>query len=102
MAESTAARPALLGPRFQKDTSVGACVGLTDIALIYPLAVLATRRENGMSLRDAVAARRLHSGAWTAGTLLIPCNPPLTLPATAACPAAVELAVTGYACVRRR
>jgi hypothetical protein len=55
-----------------RDTLTGVSVGLTDIALVYPLAVLATRRENGMSLRAALAARNLHSGAWTAGTLLIP------------------------------
>lgn len=47
-------------------------MGLTDIALVYPLAVIATRRENGMSLRAALAARNLHSGGWTAGTLLVP------------------------------
>ena len=56
----------------QRDSATGVCVGLTDIALVYPLAVIATRRENGMSLRAALAARNLHSGGWTAGTLMVP------------------------------
>lgn len=43
--------------RFRRDAATGASVGLTDIALVYPLAVIATRRENGMSLRAALAAR---------------------------------------------
>jgi hypothetical protein len=79
----------------------GACVGLTDIALVYPLAVLATRRENGgrlptpcfrgnlltralpvlmhctagdtgMTLRSSLGARRYWAGGYTAGTLLVP------------------------------
>ena len=58
--------------RFRRDALTGVSVGLTDIALVYPLAVIATRRENGMSLRAALAARNLHSGGWTAGTLLVP------------------------------
>ena len=57
---------------FRRDAATGVSVGLTDIALVYPLAVIATRRENGMSLRAALAARNLHSGGWTAGTLLVP------------------------------
>jgi hypothetical protein len=58
--------------RLRRDASTGVCVGLTDIALVYPLAVLATRRENGLSMRSALGQGRLHSGALTAGTLLIP------------------------------
>ena len=58
--------------RLQRDARTGVCVGLTDIALVYPLAVLATRRENGLSLRNALAQGRLHSGGLTAGTLLVP------------------------------
>ena len=58
--------------RLRRDSATGVSVGLTDIALVYPLAVIATRRENGMTLRAALAARNLHSGGWTAGTLLVP------------------------------
>ena len=61
-----------LGSQLRRDAATGVCVGLTDIALVYPLAVIATHRENGMSLRAALAARNLHSGGWTAGTLLVP------------------------------
>ena len=73
---SGAAAAAMAGDRFRanlrRDSATGVCVGLTDIALVYPLAVIATRRENGMSLRAALAARNLHSGGWTAGTLMVP------------------------------
>ncbi|EKX33125.1 hypothetical protein GUITHDRAFT_120692 [Guillardia theta CCMP2712] len=54
------------------DAKVGAAVGVTDVALVYPLAVLATRREAGMPMRTALAQGRLWAGGWTAGTLLIP------------------------------
>eukprot|EP00960_Hanusia_phi_P019112 563342-Hanusia_phi.AAC.3 len=55
-----------------KDTQVGAAVGVTDVAFVYPLAVLATRREAGMSMKAALSQGRLWAGGWTAGTLLIP------------------------------
>ena len=57
---------------FQKDATVGTCVGLTDIALVYPLAVLATRREAGISMAAALKQGRFWAGGWTAGSLLIP------------------------------
>ena len=51
---------------------VGMSVGLTDVALVFPLAVIATRRENGLSLKQALKARNFHAGAPTAATLLLP------------------------------
>jgi hypothetical protein len=57
---------------FRKDAAVGTCVGLTDIALVYPLAVLATRREAGISMSAALKQGRFWAGGWTAGSLLIP------------------------------
>ena len=85
---------------FVRDCSTGACVGVTDIALVYPLAVIATRRENGLPLLAAIKQGRFWAGGlillilvfsplicdwlcsiveislivagWTAGTLLIP------------------------------
>ena len=48
----------------------GLCVGATDIACVYPLAVLATRRENGMSLLQALRMGKLYSGVLTAGSLV--------------------------------
>jgi hypothetical protein len=56
----------------RKDATVGTCVGLTDIALVYPLAVLATRREAGISMAAALKQGRFWAGGWTAGSLLIP------------------------------
>lgn len=56
----------------QRNALTGVAVGLTDIATVYPLAVLATRRENGIGLGVAVRMGRLHSGAMTAGTLMVP------------------------------
>ena len=50
----------------------GGAVGLMDIAFVYPLAVLATRRECGLALRAALEQRRFWSGGATAGTLLVP------------------------------
>jgi hypothetical protein len=50
----------------------GVCVGLSDIALFYPLAVLATRRECGLSMVEAIAQRNFWSGGWTCGTMLVP------------------------------
>ena len=52
--------------------ATGAAVGLMDVAFIYPLAVLATRRECGLSVRSAIAQRHFWSGGLTAGTLLVP------------------------------
>ena len=57
---------------FRKDAAVGTSVGLTDIALVYPLAVLATRREAGVSMREALKQGRFWAGGWTAGSLLVP------------------------------
>ena len=37
-----------------QDATVGTCVGITDIALVYPLAVLATRREAGIPMTAAL------------------------------------------------
>ena len=59
-------------PSAWRGPAVGACVGLTDVAFVFPLAVLATRRENGQSLRAALARGNLHAGAATAATLLLP------------------------------
>ncbi|KAJ1492229.1 hypothetical protein T484DRAFT_2992349 [Baffinella frigidus] len=56
----------------RREMATGACVGITDIAAVYPLAVLATRRENGMTLAAAVRARSFWAGGYTAGTLLVP------------------------------
>jgi hypothetical protein len=50
----------------------GVCVGLSDIALCYPLAVLATRCECGLSFRMALRQGNYWSGGWTCGTLLVP------------------------------
>ena len=47
-------------------------VGLSDICVVYPIAVLATRRECGIPLARALAQGRLWSGGWTAATLLVP------------------------------
>eukprot|EP00051_Salpingoeca_urceolata_P009792 m.118985 g.118985 ORF g.118985 m.118985 type:complete len:302 (-) comp16449_c1_seq1:128-1033(-) len=58
--------------RMARSAGVGVCVGLTDVAFVYPLAVLATRRENGMPFRTAIAARSFHAGGLTAATLLLP------------------------------
>eukprot|EP00961_Rhodomonas_salina_P176492 2378821-Rhodomonas_salina.7 len=55
-----------------RDVATGFCVGVTDIALVYPLAVIATRRENGIGMRAALSQGRFWAGGWTAGTLLIP------------------------------
>ena len=49
-----------------------ACTGLTDIILVYPLAVIATRREAGMAMVAALKQGRFWAGGWTAGSLLIP------------------------------
>jgi len=46
--------------------------GLTDIAMVYPLAVLATRREAGITMAAALKQGRFWAGGWTAGSLLIP------------------------------
>lgn len=53
-----------------RDVAVGALVGVTDIASVYPLAVLACRREAGMSMRQALAAGRFWSGAATQSILI--------------------------------
>jgi hypothetical protein len=57
---------------FARDAATGACVGFTDIVCVYPLAVLATRRECGATLKDAISQGRFWAGGWTAGTLLVP------------------------------
>ncbi len=54
-----------------KSVLVGVGVGVLDLSLVYPLAVLACRREAGQSLGAAVRAGRLWSGA-TAQLSLIP------------------------------
>lgn len=51
---------------------VGAAVGLTDVAVVYPWAVIATRRENGQALRHAIGQGRLWSGGMAASTMLLP------------------------------
>ena len=48
----------------------GFCVGATDIALFYPLAVLATRRENGKTIMQALRMGKYYSGGLTAGALV--------------------------------
>jgi hypothetical protein len=53
-----------------RNVATGALVGVLDTSFVYPLAVLATRRENGMSLRASVQAGRLYAGALTAATLV--------------------------------
>ena len=55
-----------------RNAATGAFVGVLDTAFVYPLAVLATRRENGMTLRASIAAGRLYAGGLTAATLIIP------------------------------
>ena len=52
--------------------ATGLAVGLTDVALVFPLAVLATRRECGLSLRTAIGQGKFWAGGLTAATLLIP------------------------------
>jgi hypothetical protein len=47
---------------FLRDCATGACVGVTDIALVYPLAVIATRRENGLPLLAAIKQGRYWAG----------------------------------------
>ncbi len=47
---------------FLRDCTTGACVGVTDIALVYPLAVIATRRENGLPLLAAIKQGRFWAG----------------------------------------
>ena len=49
-----------------------AVTGLTDIALVYPLAVLATRREAGITMAAALKQGRFWAGGWTAASLFIP------------------------------
>lgn len=57
---------------FARDAATGTCVGFTDIAFVYPLAVIATRRECGVSFGEVIAQRKFWAGGWTAGTLLVP------------------------------
>jgi hypothetical protein len=52
---------------FVRDCATGACVGVTDIALVYPLAVIATRRENGLPLLAAIKQGRF----WAGGLILL-------------------------------
>ncbi len=47
---------------FLRDCATGACVGITDIALVYPLAVIATRRENGIALLAALKQGKFWAG----------------------------------------
>jgi hypothetical protein len=51
---------------------VGVGVGFSDTAVLYPMMVLATRREAGASLRDALGAGKLWSGGLTYLSLGIP------------------------------
>ncbi len=48
-----------------RDCAIGASVGVTDIAAVYPLAVIATRRENGLPLLAALKQGRF----WAGGSL---------------------------------
>ena len=50
-----------ISPLF-RDCAIGASVGVTDIAAVYPLAVIATRRENGMPLLAALKQGRFWAG----------------------------------------
>ena len=50
---------------FLRDCATGASVGITDIAAVYPLAVIATRRENGLPLISAIRQGRFWAGGWT-------------------------------------
>ena len=59
-------------PSALRHALTGGAVGILDVALVYPLAVLATRRECGLALRSAVRQGRFWSGGATAGTLLVP------------------------------
>ena len=52
--------------------ATGVLVGVADICFVFPLAVLATRRENGLSLSRAIRMKNFWSGGFTAGSLLIP------------------------------
>jgi len=51
---------------------VGASVGVLDTAFVYPVAVLAVRRECGTSLRAALKQGNYWAGASTALALLVP------------------------------
>ena len=51
---------------------IGGAVGFADIAFVYPLSVLAVRRECGLSFRDALKRKNFWSGGSTAATLLVP------------------------------
>ncbi|GBG26383.1 Hypothetical Protein FCC1311_026042 [Hondaea fermentalgiana] len=53
-----------------RDVAVGAMVGVTDICFVYPLAVLACRREAGMSMRQSLRAGNYWSGASTQSILI--------------------------------
>jgi len=68
----SAIRSILRSSAFARDAATGTCVGFTDIAFVYPLAVIATRRECGISLTKAIGQRNFWAGGWTAGTLLVP------------------------------
>ena len=68
----SAIRSILGSSAFARDAATGTCVGFTDIAFVYPLAVIATRRECGISLTKAIGQRNFWAGGWTAGTLLVP------------------------------
>ena len=65
-------RKMTIANRYYRAPVTGLCVGLTDVAFVFPLAVVATRRECGDSLKSALQRGRLWSGAMTAGTMLIP------------------------------
>jgi hypothetical protein len=55
-----------------KNVATGVAIGLSDIALFYPFAVIATRRECGLTMVEAIAQRNFWSGGWTCGTMLVP------------------------------
>lgn len=55
-----------------EDVLVGMSVGICDVLFVYPMAVVASRREAGKTFRQSLRMGKFYSGAWTAGTLLIP------------------------------
>jgi len=54
-----------------RSVAVGAAVGVSDIAVVYPLAVVASRRESGLQLRSALRQGNLWSG-WRTQSVLVP------------------------------
>lgn len=63
---------AMIENPYRRAVITGLAVGITDVICVFPLAVLATRRECGDSLRAAIGRGKLWSGGMTAGTLLVP------------------------------